>query len=62
MIKQIELIFCVEVCFICFQSGFTALHLATQNGHNESCRILLYGGVHADIQNNVCHLHIAFYP
>ena len=30
-----------------------ALHLAAQNGHNESSRVLLYAGCNTDLKNNV---------
>ena len=43
-------------CQCVFQSGFTALHLGAQNGHNESSRVLLYGGINPDLQNNVSHV------
>lgn len=33
-------------------SGFTALHLAAQNGHNQSLRELLYAGCSTSIQND----------
>lgn len=33
--------------------GFSALHLASQNGHNQSCREILLAGADPDIQNNV---------
>lgn len=33
--------------------GFSALHLASQNGHNQSCREILLAGADANIQNNV---------
>lgn len=33
--------------------GFSALHLASQNGHNQSCREILLAGADADVQNNV---------
>lgn len=33
--------------------GFTALHLAAQNGHNQSCREILLAGANPDVQNNV---------
>ena len=36
-----------------FQAGFSALHLAAQNGHNESSRVLLYAGCNTDHKNNV---------
>lgn len=32
--------------------GFSALHLAAQNGHNQSCREILLAGGDADVQNN----------
>ncbi|XP_059608938.1 ankyrin repeat domain-containing protein 6 isoform X2 [Phlebotomus argentipes] len=32
--------------------GFSALHLAAQNGHNQSCREILLSGGNADVQNN----------
>ncbi|XP_067628241.1 uncharacterized protein dgo isoform X2 [Eurosta solidaginis] len=32
-------------------AGFTALHLAAQNGHNQSCRELLLAGANADVEN-----------
>uniref|UniRef100_A0A034WR84 Ankyrin repeat domain-containing protein 6 n=1 Tax=Bactrocera dorsalis TaxID=27457 RepID=A0A034WR84_BACDO len=32
-------------------AGFTALHLAAQNGHNQSCRELLMAGANPDIEN-----------
>ncbi|KAL5289137.1 ANKRD6 family protein [Megaselia abdita] len=33
-------------------SGFSALHLAAQNGHNQSCREILLAGGDPDVQNN----------
>ena len=36
-----------------FQAGFSALHLAAQNGHNQSARVLLYANCNADQKNNV---------
>ena len=36
-----------------FQAGFSALHLAAQNGHNQSGRVLLYAGASPDHRNNV---------
>lgn len=33
--------------------GFSALHLAAQNGHNQSCREILLAGGDANVQNNV---------
>ncbi|XP_055706353.1 protein phosphatase 1 regulatory subunit 12A isoform X2 [Phlebotomus papatasi] len=32
--------------------GFSALHLASQNGHNQSCREILLAGGDPDVQNN----------
>ncbi|XP_052873119.1 uncharacterized protein LOC128278430, partial [Anopheles cruzii] len=32
--------------------GFSALHLAAQNGHNQSCREILLAGGDPDVQNN----------
>ena len=34
-------------------AGFAPLHLACQNGHNQSCRELLLAGCNPDLQNNV---------
>lgn len=33
--------------------GFSSLHLAAQNGHNQSCRELLLAGANPDVKNNV---------
>lgn len=33
--------------------GFAPLHLACQNGHNQTCREILLAGCEPDIQNNV---------
>ena len=38
--------------------GNSALHLAAQNGHNQSCRELLLAGTDPDLQNNVSGLEI----
>jgi ankyrin repeat protein len=35
------------------RGGFSALHLCCQNGHNESCRVLLRAGCKPNIKNNV---------
>ena len=35
------------------KQGFSALHLAAQNGHNQSARVLLYAGCDANLKNNV---------
>ena len=35
------------------RGGFTALHLSCQNGHNQSCRVLLLHGCRPDVKNNV---------
>lgn len=32
--------------------GFSPLHLAAQNGHNQSCREILLAGGDPDVQNN----------
>lgn len=39
--------------------GFSALHLAAQNGHNQSCREILLAGVDPDVQNNVSESFMA---
>lgn len=33
--------------------GFSSLHLAAQNGHNQSCREILLAGASPDVKNNV---------
>lgn len=33
--------------------GFSPLHLAAQNGHNQSCREILLAGANPDTKNNV---------
>lgn len=43
-------------------AGFAPLHLACQNGHNQSCRELLLAGSNPDLQNNVSDLPIFFQP
>jgi len=43
-------------------AGFAPLHLACQNGHNQSCRELLLAGSNPDLQNNVSDLPILFFP
>jgi len=40
-------------------AGFAPLHLACQNGHNQSCRELLLAGSNPDLQNNVSDLPIS---
>ena len=35
------------------RGGFAPLHLCCQNGHNETCRLLLLHGCKPDIKNNV---------
>lgn len=40
-----------------FQANFTALHLAAQNGHNQSARVLLYAGCDSNAKNNVSFKH-----
>ena len=44
------------------QAGFSALHLAAQNGHNESARILLFAGCSPDHKNGVgfAQFHFCF--
>ena len=43
------------------RGGFAPLHLCCQNGHNETCRVLLLAGCKPDIKNNVCtYLHKFF--
>ena len=37
------------------RGGFAPLHLCCQNGHNETCRVLLLAGCKPDIKNNVCN-------
>lgn len=34
-------------------AGFTPLHFACQNGHNQSCREILLAGAPPDLQNTV---------
>ena len=38
------------------RGGFAPLHLCCQNGHNETCRVLLLAGCKPDIKNNVSKL------
>lgn len=40
--------------------GFSPLHLAAQNGHNQSCREILLAGANPDVKNNVSGNYIAF--
>lgn len=35
--------------------GFSPLHLAAQNGHNQSCREILLAGANPDVKNNVSY-------
>lgn len=42
--------------------GFSALHLASQNGHNQSCREILLAGADPNVQNNVRHFMLKKYP
>jgi len=42
--------------FYVLQAGFSALHLAAQNGHNESSRILLFAGCSPDCRNSVSYV------
>lgn len=39
-------------------AGFAPLHLACQNGHNQTCRELLLSGCNPDLQNNVGALSV----
>ncbi|CAB4067997.1 ANKRD6 [Lepeophtheirus salmonis] len=39
-------------CYMKNRGGFAPLHLCCQNGHNETCRILLLSGCKPDIKNN----------
>jgi len=41
------------MCLISVKAGSTALHLAAQNGHNETARILLFAGCNASTRNHV---------
>ena len=40
------------------RGGFAPLHLCCQNGHNETCRVLLLAGCKPDIKNNVSLMFI----
>ena len=40
------------------RGGFSPLHLCCQNGHNESCRVLLRAGCKPNIKNNVSVKHL----
>lgn len=42
-------------------AGFTPLHFACQNGHNQSCREILLAGAPPDLQNTVSHLLKRFF-
>lgn len=42
--------------------GFSALHLAAQNGHNQTLRELLYAGCNTTIHNDVIITIIPNYP
>ena len=61
---------CVGLCVKCcafreacncqcvlFQTNFSALHLAAQNGHNQCCRILLFARCSTQHMNSVIELH-----
>ena len=37
------------------RGGFAPLHLCCQNGHNETCRVLLLNGCKPDLKNNVSY-------
>ena len=43
------------------RGGFSPLHLCCQNGHNESCRVLLRAGCKPNIKNNVSIIIDNFY-
>ena len=43
------------------RGGFAPLHLCCQNGHNETCRVLLLNGCKPDIKNNVRNKTIPFF-
>ena len=49
-----------SVYWMCIKAGSTALHLAAQNGHNETARILLFAGCNASAKNNV-NLHFILF-
>ena len=42
------------------KAGFSPLHLAVQNGHNQSARVLLYAGTNGDQKNNVSRTFFLF--
>jgi ankyrin repeat protein len=39
------------------RAGFTPLHLCCQNGHNETCRVLLWADANPDAKNHVILFH-----
>ncbi|UYV83416.1 ANKRD6 [Cordylochernes scorpioides] len=43
--------------YILNKGGFSPLHLACQNGHNQSCRVILLAGCRPDIPNNLSRSH-----
>lgn len=44
------------------RAGFTPLHLCCQNGHNETCRVLLWADANPDAKNHVSfHLDFSFF-
>ena len=45
-----------QCCWCYCQANFSALHLAAQNGHNQTARFLLYAGCSAEHKNNVSTL------
>ncbi len=42
------------------RGGFAPLHLCCQNGHNETCRVILLAGCKPDIKNNVSGFCVTF--
>jgi len=52
--------FYISLCFS--KAGNTPLHLACQNSHSQSTRVLLLGGSRADLKNNVSPVSESFPP
>ena len=57
--NQLHVLDSFHTLYQLFQAGFSALHLAAQNGHNESSRVLLYAGCNTDHKNNVSMVNFA---